>query len=97
MNLPFKLEDYEDFPRYSDTMTARWIEKFADNKLKECPFCGGLAAVYVCEHMMPEQLPTQIYYCFRVTCTKCWISQYKGSNTKGEAINDWNERANSDK
>jgi len=49
------------------------------SELKPCPFCGGKAIVFHCAGM-----------CY-VKCVPCQVEILR--NTRDEAVNDWNRRA----
>ena len=53
------------------------------DKLKPCPFCGGVAELY-------DEDGEELYFVGK--CTQC-EAQTIGSEDKKEAINQWNGRA----
>lgn len=63
------------------------------NKLKQCPFCGGEAYTYTCHFRSRDG---QIKDVWLVHCKKCKINYpsdlYKKCFTEQEAIDAWNTK-----
>lgn len=52
-----------------------------------CPFCGGMADIYVCDKIILDKYKK----CYSVYCKDfCCTTQYE--EIKQEAIKDWNKR-----
>lgn len=65
-------------------MPYREEKKDDDERLRECPFCGGKARIMLEEEDRPDDTFHNIY------CTDCGVQFWVGS--KSEAIAKWNTR-----